>query len=159
MYTHPTTLAALRQKMHCGVYLSLQALRHRPVAAHMRQLAQWESLSRAEYQTLCRRRLKIALSYARARVCEYAGGRWSGARADDLATWPILSRDHLQDHLDTINAMPGQRLVYRTSSASTAKPVRVAWDGPGIAWAWANEYRGLSWHGVGIASRTLILWG
>jgi phenylacetate-CoA ligase len=152
-------LSALRQKLHCAAYLSLQALRRRPVAAHMRLLDQWDRLAPADYQALCRKRLHDALAYAKLNVPAYSTGRWTSARAKDLNTWPILDRQFLQQHPDALNTMTGQKLVYRRSSASTAKPVVVAWDPPAAAWAWGNEYHGLSWHHLPIASSTLILWG
>jgi phenylacetate-CoA ligase len=62
--------------------------------------------------------------------------------AEDLHAWPRL-----------------RGVAYRQSSASTGRPLRVAWDRVASAWNWANEYRGTLWHGIPIGIKTLMLWG
>jgi phenylacetate-CoA ligase len=50
-----------------------------------------------------------------------------------------------------------RRLYYRSTSGSTGKPLRIGADPDAAAWAWANDHRGLLWHGIRLGARSLTL--
>ena len=104
------------------------------------------------------------LRFARARVPLYSSGQWrqSLARGDatQLSSWPILDRATVRARGTELLARglrPGT--FYRSSSASTGEPLRIAWNPHGGAWGWANEYRVMLWYGVQPGVRTLLMWG
>jgi phenylacetate-CoA ligase len=155
--------AWLGQQLHSSLYLAIQRLRGRPVGEFLKLLSSWEQYDRAAYQGLVQQRLQESLSYARQHVPLYETEPWKNHLERnnplDLSSWPVLERQVLHDYTDELVARPKvRRFIYRQSSASTAKPVRIRWDLPAIAWIWANEYRTMLWHGVGIGPKTLILW-
>lgn len=155
----------VERAFHRGLYFGLQRLRGRPVRAHIKTLQRWETLERAQLESLVRERLNRMLSFAHASVPLYSTGPWrerlAAARSvTDLEAWPILERSTVRS--------AGQSLLarhrplgefYRNSSASTGEPLCVAWDPAGSAWGWASEYRALMWHGVEPGARTLLMWG
>jgi phenylacetate-coenzyme A ligase PaaK-like adenylate-forming protein len=154
----------LDQVIRSSLYLAVQRLRGRPVGRYLKLLRAWEKYDRVAYQSLVRQRLESSLEYARQHVPLYASEPWSSRFAKgnplDLNCWPVLERQVLHDHADELVAQPEvKRFIYRQSSASTAKAVRIRWDLPAAAWIWANEYRTMLWHGVGIGPKTLLLWG
>jgi phenylacetate-CoA ligase len=159
-----TGLHTLDQKLHGNLYLAIQQFRRRPVASYLRQLRDWEQLDAAAYQQLTRTRLEESLAYAKRHVPLYSTQEWisclDGRNPLDLSSWPVLERQVLHDYTDELVAEPEIKgIIYRKSSASTDKPVRIRWDPSAAAWIWANEYRSLQWHGIGIGPKTLILWG
>lgn len=149
---------------HRSAYFAMQRLRNRPVGAYIRELQSRERLDRTSHQHLVAKELREALLYSRARVPLYSTGPWreACARADasDLAAWPVLERQTVRDRSSELLAR-GSALgrFYRSSSASTGTPVRVAWNPRGAAWGWANEYRVTLWYDVEPGVRTLLLWG
>lgn len=150
------------QKLHHGLYLGLQRLRHRPIHACLRQIRAWERLGPADYAALCARQLEDALVYARQHVPLYRSGPWAAMRSSRrLADWPVLTREVVVREAEALLAQPQPAGVwFRSSSASTsAYPVRIAWHPQAAAWSWANEHRAMAWHGVQIGDRTLMLWG
>jgi phenylacetate-CoA ligase len=159
-----TSSQKINQQLHNTLYLTLQRFRRRPVGAYMHQMRAWENLDNQSYVRLVRQRLDESLSYARRHVPLYSSPAWESClgrdRHLDLTRWPVLERQVLHDFTDDLAAQPEVKgIIYRQSSASTDKPVRIRWDPPAAAWIWANEYRTLQWHGVEIGARTLILWG
>jgi phenylacetate-CoA ligase len=154
----------LDQQLHSSLYLLIQRLRRRPVGSYLRLLRSYEMLDPDAYQRLAQQRLKESLEYVQQHVPFYSKEPWAGklARSNsmDLNSWPVLERQMLHDFTDELVAQPELKgIIYRQSSASTDKPVRIRWDASAAAWIWANEYRTMLWHGVGIGVKTLILWG
>jgi phenylacetate-CoA ligase len=154
----------LDQQIRSSLYLAVQRLRGRPVGHYLKLLRAWEQYDRVAYQSLVRQRLERSLEYASRHVPLYAREPWSSCFAKgnplDLNCWPVLERQVLHDHAGELVAQPEvNRFIYRQSSASTAKSVRIRWDLPAAAWIWANEYRTMLWHEVGIGPKTLLLWG
>lgn len=149
---------------HRALYFGLQILRRRPVHSHIETLQRWATLDHSKFRALMRERLDEMLRYAVANVPLYSSGPWrerlAGHVVTDLDAWPILERSTVRTESQRLLAqlrVPGR--FYRSSSASTGEPLRVAWDPSGAAWGWANEYRALMWHGVAPGARTLLMWG
>jgi phenylacetate-CoA ligase len=94
----------------------------------------------------------------------YTSGPWSQALAHgdaaQISAWPILDRATVRARGSELLARgPRPGAFYRSSSASTGEPLRIAWNPHGAAWGWANEYRVMLWHGVAPGVRTLLMWG
>jgi phenylacetate-coenzyme A ligase PaaK-like adenylate-forming protein len=150
--------------LHRGAYFTLQALRGRPVARYMRQLRQWERLSRSELERITQGLLGDALQYASESVPLYRSTKWSESlrRCDprDIEAWPVLERQLLREHpAELLSSRKPLASFYRRSSASTGAPVRVAWNPHGAAIGWANEHQAMLWHGVPPGVDTLLFWG
>ncbi len=155
---------ALDQTWHRAAYLTLQQLRGRPVGRFIRNLQARERLGRAAFKRMIDTELVQQLRFARTKVPLYSSRPWSQslARGDpgELSFWPILDRA-------TVRARGAELLVrgtrpgafYRSSSASSGEPLRIAWNPHGAAWGWANEYRVMLWYGVAPGVRTLLMWG
>ena len=155
---------ALEQSWHRAAYMTLQELRGRPVGRFIRNLQAREKLERNAFKRLIDTELKDQLRYARARVPLYSSGPWSQAlangNAEQLAAWPILDRATVRTRGEELLARgPRPGAFYRSSSASTGEPLRIAWNPHGAAWGWANEYRVMLWYGVAPGVRTLLMWG
>jgi phenylacetate-CoA ligase len=144
--------------------MTLQQLRGRPVGRYIRDLQARERLDRPAFRRMIDTELTDQLRFARTKVPLYSSGPWSQSLAHgdpaELTSWPILDRA-------TVRARGSELLVrgprpgafYRSSSASTGKPLRIAWNPRGAAWGWANEYRVMLWYGVAPGVRTLLMWG
>ncbi|MGH7509660.1 MAG: phenylacetate--CoA ligase family protein [Gemmatimonadales bacterium] len=150
------------ERFHRLLYLTVQRLRGRPLGAYIRRLQEWERLEPEAFQRLRAQRLARTLEYARTHIPLYRSGPWQEAfrrsGAGDLRSWPVLEREIIQSSGAALLAKPTPRgLYYRTSSGSTGQPLRVGADPDGAAWVWANEYRGLLWHGIGVCARSLSL--
>lgn len=150
-----------QEQFHRVLYLAVQRLRGRPLGAYIRQLQKWERLEPKAFQRLRDQRLAQTLDYARTRIPLYRSAAWREAfhrgAAGDLRSWPVLERETVQSAGAELLAQPiPRRLYYRSSSGSSGQPVRVGADPDGAAWAWANDYRGLLWHGIGIGARSLV---
>lgn len=159
-----TLMRRIEHAVHRGMYLGLQRLRHRPVGDFIDRLRQWERLDRGEFQHVVDGLLDQSLSYARENVPLYSSGPWreglSQGDATRLDAWPVMDRQTVRANAERLHArrrMGG--VFYRTSSASTGPPLRVAWNPRAAAWGWANEYRALLWHDVAPGTRTLLMWG
>jgi phenylacetate-CoA ligase len=151
-----------RERFHRQLYLAVQRLRGRPLGACIRQLLKWERLDREAFQRLRAQRLALTLNYARSTVPLYRLPPWRdalrGANASDLRSWPTLEREQIQAHNMDLLARPiPSQFYFRRTAGSTGQPVGVAVDGETAAWAWANDYRGLLWHGIGVGARSLAL--
>jgi phenylacetate-CoA ligase len=145
------------------LYLSLQYARGRPVGAFMRQMQELEAFDNESYQRVIRNKLQQSLEYAQKHVPLYATGEWakslSGDNVRDIQCWPVLERTTVQAFSQDLLAQSfNKKVSYRQSSASTSKPVRVAWDQAAAAWNWSTEYQSMLWHGVDIGVKTIILW-
>jgi phenylacetate-CoA ligase len=154
----------LERRIHGMAYLGLQGLRGRPVGAFISRLQAWEALDRPTFQQVCRERLEQSLAYAHRTVPLYSSARWrqalSHARTTEVHAWPILERHLIRARGPELHARPRPHgTFYRQSSASSGKPLRVAYDPQAGAWSWANEYRAMLWFGVAPGARTLMLWG
>jgi phenylacetate-CoA ligase len=150
----------LNERFHRLLYAAIQQARGRPLARYLGQLQQWEQLGPGEFALLRRRRLRETLAFARERVPLYRGAEWSGAsaRGDALRAWPVLERDVVQTRGDELLAQPLPRGVYfKRTSGSTGRPLAVAIDPDGAAWAWANDFRGLAWHGISLGAHSVSL--
>ncbi len=152
------------QSWHRAAYMTLQHLRGRPVGRFIRELRAREQLERGAFRQMIDSELKEQLRYARARVPLYSSGQWAEALsrgdATQLSAWPILDRATVRARGSELLARglrPGT--FYRSSSASTGEPLRIAWNPHGGAWGWANEYRVMLWYGVQPGVRTLLMWG
>lgn len=152
------------QAWHRTAYLVLQQLRGRPVGRYIRKLQAREKLDPESLRQLIGGELKEQLRFARAKVPLYSSGPWSKALAHgdptQISAWPILDRAAVRargSELLTRGPRPGA--FYRSSSASTGEPLRIAWNPHGAAWGWANEYRVMLWYGVAPGVRTLLMWG
>lgn len=157
-----TASRRMEQRLHANLYFGIQLLRGRPVGPLMRRLRRWETLDAESYRRLSDERLAAMLEYARHKVPFYGRGRWGAAlgRRGTLHDWPVIERAVLAEERDQLVVRsPGLPLVTRESSASTGEPVRVAWDPIAMAWSWAAEYYPMSWHGLGVGTRTLKVWG
>ncbi|MGH8239649.1 MAG: phenylacetate--CoA ligase family protein, partial [Steroidobacteraceae bacterium] len=157
-------MRALDQSWHRAAYMTLQQLRGRPVGRFIRTLQAREQLEPSAFKHLIDTELREQLRFARAKVPLYASGPWrqSLARGDatQLSAWPILDRATVRARGTELLARglrPGT--FYRSSSASTGEPLRIAWNPQGGAWGWANEYRVMLWYGVPPGVRTLLMWG
>lgn len=144
------------------LYLAVQRLRGRPLGAYIRQLCEWERLDQASFQRLRAGRLAQTLEYARNWVPLYRSAPWRDAfaRADpaDLQSWPVLEREQIQAHNPELIARPVPSPHYfRRTAGSTGKPLTVGVDSDAAAWAWANDYRGLLWHGIRVGARALTM--
>ncbi len=153
--------ATLGERLHGGLYLLLQDLRGRPIRRLVRQLQAWEALDKAAYAALRRQLLEQALTYAWEHVHFYRSGAWrralAGRAATELTAWPVLEKQVAIDRAAELEARPRPRgSWHRISSATSGQPLRLALDPAGAAWSWANEYRALQWHGIGMGVRTLI---
>ena len=155
---------ALDQAWHRAAYMTLQQLRGRPVGRYIRTLQARERLGRAEFERMIDTELKEQLRFARAKVPLYSSGPWSQSLAHgdptQLSSWPILDRATVRARgTELLSRGPRPGAFYRSSSASTGEPLRIAWNPHGAAWGWANEYRVMLWHGVAPGVRTLLMWG
>jgi phenylacetate-CoA ligase len=154
----------IEQACHRGAYFTLQRLRGRPVDRYIHALQGRERLDRTSHERLIATELREALQFALAHVPLYSTEPWreslSRSDAAELAAWPVLERQTVRERGAELLAR-GSALgrFYRSSSASTGTPVRVAWNPHGAAWGWANEYRVMLWYGVEPCVRTLLLWG
>jgi len=152
----------LNERFHRLLYGAIQQARGRPLARYLGQLQQWEQLGPAEFALLRRRQLRDALAFARERVPLYRSSDWSAAHAGDpadpLRSWPVLEREIIQERGDELLAQPLARGVYfKRTSGSTGRPLAVAIDPDGAAWAWANDFRGLAWHGISLGAHSVSL--
>ena len=143
--------------------MTLQQLRGRPVGQFIRELAARERLERGAFKRMIDAELQEQLRFARAKVPLYSSGPWSQSLARDptqISSWPILDRATVRARgTELLSRGPRPGAFYRSSSASTGEPLRVAWNPHGAAWGWANEYRVMLWHGVAPGVRTLLMWG
>jgi phenylacetate-CoA ligase len=151
-------------RFHRVLYLTLQRLRGRPLAAYIRRLRDWERLDPVAFQRLRAERLAETLAYAKERVPLYRSELWSQAfrRADSrqLTAWPLLERETIQRHGKELLAQPTPKgHFFRLTSGSTGIPLGVGMDPRAAAWAWANDYRGLLWHGIRVGARCLSFRG
>ena len=144
--------------------MTLQQLRGRPVGRFIRTLQAREKLEPSAFKHLIDMELREQLRFARAKVPLYASGPWSQSLAHgdptQLSSWPILDRATVRERGTELLARglrPGT--FYRSSSASSGEPLRIAWNPHGGAWGWANEYRVMLWYGVPPGVRTLLMWG
>ena len=154
----------MEQSAHRAAYLALQELRGRPVGRFIRDLQAREKLERHAFDRMIATELQEQLRFARARVPLYSTGPWSQALAQgdptQLSAWPILDRATVRARGSELLARgPRPGAFYRSSSASTGEPLRIAWNPHGAAWGWANEYRVMLWYGVAPGVRTLLMWG
>lgn len=152
------------QAWHRAAYMTLQQLRGRPVGRFIRALQAREQLERGAFKRMIDTELKEQLRFARAKVPLYSSGPWSQwlAHGDptQLPSWPILDRATVRARgSELLSSGPRPGAFYRSSSASTGEPLRIAWNPHGAAWGWANEYRVMLWHGVPPGVRTLLMWG
>jgi phenylacetate-CoA ligase len=155
---------ALDQAWHRAAYLTLQQLRGRPVGRYIRDLQARERLDRPAFRRMIDTELKDQLRFARTKVPLYSSGPWSQALAHgdpaELSSWPILDRATVRARgSELLVRGPRPGVFYRSSSASTGEPLRIAWNPHGAAWGWANEYRVMLWYGVAPGVRTLLMWG
>jgi phenylacetate-CoA ligase len=155
---------ALDQSWHRAAYLTLQQLRGRPVGRFIRTLQAREQLEPGAFKHLIDMELREQLRFAHAKVPLYASGPWSQSLTHgdptQLSSWPILDRATVRERGTELLARglrPGT--FYRSSSASSGEPLRIAWNPHGGAWGWANEYRVMLWYGVPPGVRTLLMWG
>ncbi|MDF3052080.1 MAG: CoA ligase, partial [Geminicoccaceae bacterium] len=154
------TPETLNQRFHRSLYLGIQRLRGRPLGAYIRQLEQWERLEPRAFHALCSERLVATLEYAFQRVPLYQADQWSRrvGKPQDIRSWPVLERETVQARGSELLAQPTPPgLYYRSTSGSTGKPLRIGTDPDGAAWAWANDHRGLLWHGIRLGARSLTL--
>lgn len=157
-------MRALDQSAHRAAYLVLQQMRGRPVGTFIRSLQAREQLERNAFKRLIDSELKEQLRFARAKVPLYSSGPWNESLSHgdptELSAWPILDRATARARGSELLARgPRPGVFYRSSSASTGEPLRIAWNPHGAAWGWANEYRVMLWHGVAPGVRTLLMWG
>jgi phenylacetate-coenzyme A ligase PaaK-like adenylate-forming protein len=150
------------ERFHRLLYAAIQQARGRPLAHYLRQLQVWEQLGKAEFACLRRRRLGQTLTLARERVPLYRSAEWSGARvgddADALRSWPVLERRIVQTRGSELLAQPqGPRVYFKRTSGSTGWPLAIGIDPEGAAWAWANDFRGLAWHGIPLGAHSVSL--
>lgn len=155
---------SIAASLHRGAYVTLQALRGRPVARYMRRLRAWEQLHRNEFEVVTRALLADTLQYAYETVPLYTSGRWREVfrRSDPrhIESWPVLERQMLRTQaMDLVSRRKPLGTFYRRSSASTGEPVRVAWSPHGAAIGWANEHQAMLWHGIPPGVETLLFWG
>jgi phenylacetate-CoA ligase len=155
---------ALEQSAHRAAYFTLQKLRGRPVSRFIKSLQARERLDRSAFDRLIASELKEQLRFARDRVPLYSTGPWSQSLAhgdaSELSAWPILDRATVRTRgAELLTRGPRLGAFYRSSSASTGEPLRIAWNPQGAAWGWANEYRVMLWYGVAPGVRTLLMWG
>jgi phenylacetate-CoA ligase len=151
-----------KDRFHRVLYLAVQSLRGRPLGAYIRQLCEWERLDPASFQRLRAERLAGTLNYAKTRVPLYRSDQWRAAfeRADpsDLRSWPVLEREQVQARNAELLVQPlPSRHYFRRTAGSTGKPVAIGVNPQGAAWAWANDYRGLLWHGIRVGTGSLAL--
>lgn len=154
----------MEQSAHRAAYMALQELRGRPVGRFIRDLQAREKLERTAFDRMIATELQDQLRFARAKVPLYSTGPWSQALAQGdptrLSAWPILDRATVRARGSELLARgPRPGAFYRSSSASTGEPLRIAWNPHGAAWGWANEYRVMLWYGVAPGVRTLLMWG
>jgi phenylacetate-coenzyme A ligase PaaK-like adenylate-forming protein len=154
----------MEQSAHRAAYMALQELRGRPVGRFIRDLQAREKLERNAFDRMIATELQEQLRFARAKVPLYSTGPWSQALAQgdptQLSAWPILDRATVRARGSELLARgPRPGAFYRSSSASTGEPLRIAWNPHGAAWGWANEYRVMLWYGVAPGVRTLLMWG
>lgn len=157
-------MRTLEQSAHRAAYMVLQQMRGRPVGSFIRSLQAREQLERNTFKRLIDTELQEQLRFARAKVPLYSTGPWrqSLAHGDpaQLSAWPILDRATVRARGTELLARgPRPGKFYRSSSASTGEPLRIAWNPHGAAWGWANEYRVMLWYGVSPGVRTLLMWG
>ena len=152
----------MNERLHRMLYGAIQRGRGRPLTKYVRRLAEWERLNPADFAALRRKRLAETLAWAKARVPLYNSGAWTLARHergfDDLRSWPVLEREVIQTRGAELLAQPPARSVYfKHTSGSTGRPLAIGIDSDGAAWAWANDFRGLAWHGIPIGARSVSL--
>ena len=146
-------MRALDQAWHRAAYMTLQQLRGRPVGRFIRTLQAREQLEPSAFKQLIDTELREQLRFARAKVPLYSSGPWSQSLAHgdptQLSAWPILDRATVRARgAELLSRGPRPGAFYRSSSASTGEPLRIAWNPHGAAWGWANEYRVMLWYGV-----------
>lgn len=163
-FTHIPTHESGSDRFHRLLYLAVQRLRRRPLGAYIRKLQEWERLDSAAFQRLRAERLAQTLNYAMERVPLYRSELWRqafrGGRSRELRAWPLLEREVVRDRGSELLAQPTPGGHYfRLTSGSTGKPLGVGMDPDAAAWAWANDYRGLSWHGIRVGAQCLSFRG
>ncbi|MGH7510477.1 MAG: phenylacetate--CoA ligase family protein [Gemmatimonadales bacterium] len=147
----------MNERFHRLLFLGISRLRGRPLGACLRQLHQWERLDARAFHDLRVGQLARTLEHAKRSVPFYRSAEWQHADPRSLRSWPVLDRGGIQAHGRDLLALPVPRHYYRSTSGSTGQPLTVGVDGKAAAWAWATEYRGLSWHGIGLGARNVKL--
>jgi phenylacetate-coenzyme A ligase PaaK-like adenylate-forming protein len=152
------------ERFHRLLYLGLQRLRRRPLGAYIRKLQEWDRLDPVAFGRLRAERMVRTLDYARERVPLYRSELWRQAfqfgNSHELSAWPLLEREMIQCRGSELLAQPTPSGHYfRLTSGSTGKPLGVGMDPDAAAWAWASDYRGLSWHGIRVGARCLSFRG
>lgn len=149
------------ERFHRLLFFAVQRLRGRPLGRYIRRLQEWERLEPDAFQRLREERLAQTLEYARGRVPHYRSGAWRQAlqrESRSLRSWPVLEREEIQAHGVDLLARPiPSGHYFRRTSGSTGNPVAIGADADAAAWAWANDYRGLLWHGISVGALALKL--
>jgi len=76
---------------------------------------------------------------------------------DELHRIPVLTKDLIRSHLDTIQCrnIPRNRFVMNRTGGSTGEPTYYYWDKRGMDWNRASVYRSAEWAGVALGERTV----
>ena len=146
------------------VYYPVLLMRRQWVPRYLRRLnlSQWYDPEQLRQIQLTK--LIALLSFAKSNIPYYAKALANVDPArfrtlDDLQRVPVLTKDLLKEHFNTLQPTPLGRVLRKTTGGSTGTPVTVLRSFPASAVSYAAYWRGYSWAGIRIADPQGRFWG
>ena len=144
-----------------------ERLKRKPTFARLRELerTQWLEPDRLAVYQLDRLRRLFSFAYRHVPYYQALMNQYDmpGGHVEslgDLERLPVLTREDLRIHFDSLRARASLPGVHRRSSGgSTGSPVTVLVDMDRMGMAEAARLRAQGWFGVRPGSREIVLWG
>ncbi|HUQ71296.1 MAG TPA: phenylacetate--CoA ligase family protein, partial [Planctomycetaceae bacterium] len=143
-----------------------RVIKGRQTLAHWRaaEESQWWERSRLEaFQLLA---LRDLLQHAQA-TCPYYAETWKAAgldpntvhRLDDLARWPLTTRETIRQHRLAMRTMAPVKLMSKATGGSSGEPLHFDLDSGSNDRRTAMMFRGYGWAGGAPGTKQLFVWG
>jgi phenylacetate-CoA ligase len=141
-------------------------LRRRPVFRYWADLEASQWWPRERLEALQAERLQALLGHA-ARHTPWYAAEWrrlgldpAGVRSvADLGAWPIITRDTIRAHRETMRSDDGRALIAKATGGSSGVPLRFDLCLDSNERRMAAWHRGYGWAGAAPGTRQWYLWG
>lgn len=154
-------MSSLYSQCYTG-WLRLKArLSNDPAFDLLKQIEQEERLPVDELERAQLSRLSDLLHHARAKSAYYRDRLPDRvvASLQEFSKLPLLTREDLQEHGESIRCETGRPTFRNSTGGSTGNPVNFYQDTMYKAWSDALELLYLEWLGIGFGDKTAAFWG